>query len=133
MSEARRGTSAPKPAQRAPSKLRRKLRALWHWLCTPLRWLAGWVRTPDQPPAQSAPEDVDQEAVVDLQAAAGGQEAVGSRVGVRTLVAQDRDVSVEAVMDRTGLKRRRAYELLRQERAALNGGGPQRTGREAGS
>jgi hypothetical protein len=42
---------------------------------------------------------------------------------VRTLLAEDREASVGTVMARTGLKRRRAYELLRQERAALNGNG----------
>jgi hypothetical protein len=64
--------------------------------------------------AQSAPERADDEAVVELQ-------TTGSRAVVRALLAEHRDVPVEAVMDRTGLKRRRAYELLRQERAALNG------------
>jgi hypothetical protein len=44
-----------------------------------------------------------------------------SREIVQDLVAEHWDVPVQAVMDRTGLKRRRAYELLRQERAALNG------------
>jgi hypothetical protein len=71
--------------------------------------------------AQPAPEHNHHEAVVDLPAAGSAQEAVGSRVLVRALLAEDHDASVEAVMDRTGLKRRRAYELLRQERAALNG------------
>jgi hypothetical protein len=60
--------------------------------------------------------------VAELQAATAAHQAVGSRVVVRALLAQDRNTSVEAVMDRTGLKRRRAYELLRQERTALNGG-----------
>jgi Protein of unknown function (DUF2637) len=69
---------------------------------------------PAQEPAQSAPEGADDEAVLELQGA-------GSRAVVRALVAEHWDVPVEAVMDRTGLKRRRAYELLRQERAALNG------------
>jgi hypothetical protein len=45
-------------------------------------------------------------------------------VVVRALLAEDREASVEVVMARTGLKRRRAYELLRQERAALNGSSP---------
>jgi hypothetical protein len=72
-------------------------------------------------PAQSAPERVDDAMAAELQASNAAHEAVGSRVVVRTLLAEDREVSVEAVMDRTGLKRRRAYELLRQERAALNG------------
>jgi hypothetical protein len=76
---------------------------------------------PAQPAEQSAPEDTVDEAVVELQAARSAHEAVGSRVVVRTLLAEDRSASVEAVMARTGLKRRRAYELLRQERAALNG------------
>jgi hypothetical protein len=76
---------------------------------------------PASDPARFAPERTDAEAVVDLQPAGSAQEAVGSRVLVRTLLAEDRDASVEAVMARTGLKRRRAYELLRQERAALNG------------
>jgi hypothetical protein len=76
---------------------------------------------PASDPARSAPERTDAEAGVDLQPAGSAQEAVGSRVLVRTLLAEDRDDSVEAVMARTGLKRRRAYELLRQERAALNG------------
>jgi hypothetical protein len=44
-----------------------------------------------------------------------------SRQIVRDLVTEHWDVPVQAVMDRTGLGRRRAYELLRQERAALNG------------
>ena len=69
---------------------------------------------PPPDPAQSAPESADDEAVLELQ-------GVGSRAVVRALVAEHWDVPVEAVMDRTGLKRRRAYELLRQERAALNG------------
>jgi hypothetical protein len=76
---------------------------------------------PAQPAEQSAPEDTVDEAVVELQAARSAHEAVGSRVVVRTLLAEDRSASVEAVMARTGLKRRPAYELLRQERAALNG------------
>jgi hypothetical protein len=41
---------------------------------------------------------------------------------VRALLAEHWEVPVEAVMDRTGIGRRRAYELLRQERVALNGG-----------
>jgi hypothetical protein len=69
---------------------------------------------PAQEPPQSAPEAAGDEAVLELQGA-------GSRAVVRALVAEHWDVPVEAVMDRTGLKRRRAYELLRQERAALNG------------
>jgi hypothetical protein len=48
-------------------------------------------------------------------------EATGSRAVVRTLLVQDHGVSVEAVMQRAGIGRRRAYELLRQERAACNG------------
>src|SRR5215211_5510720 len=75
--------------------------------------------TPD--PAQPAPERSDDKAVVDLQAARAAHEAVGSRVLVRSLLAEDRSTTVETVMARTGLKRGRAYELLRQERAALNG------------
>jgi hypothetical protein len=67
-------------------------------------------------PAQSASKGADDEAVTEL-------EATGSRAVVRTLLAEDRDIPVETVMARTGLKRRRAYELLRQERAALNGAG----------
>ena len=67
-------------------------------------------------PAQSASEGAGDEAVVELQA--GGPRAI-----VRALVAEHWDVPVQAVMDRTGLGRRRAYELLRQERAALNGSG----------
>ena len=78
---------------------------------------------PTQPTDPSAPAREDGEAVVDLQATEPAQEAVGSRVVVRTLLAEDRKASVEVVMARTGLKRRRAYELLRQERAALNGNG----------
>ena len=78
---------------------------------------------PAQDPEQSAPESADDAAPAELQAATAAHEAVGSRVVVRTLLAQDHNTSVEVVMDRTGLKRRRAYELLRQERAALNGGG----------
>jgi hypothetical protein len=69
---------------------------------------------PPPDPAQSAAESADDEAVLELQGA-------GSRAVVRALVAEHWDVPVEAVMDRTGLKRRRAYELLRQERAALDG------------
>jgi Protein of unknown function (DUF2637) len=65
-------------------------------------------------PAQPAPEHTHDEAVLDLH-------ATGSRALVRALLAEHWDVPVEAVMARTGLKRRRAYELLRQERAALNG------------
>jgi hypothetical protein len=76
-----------------------------------------------QPPEHSAPERASDEAVVDLQAATSAHEAVGSRVAVRALLAEDRNATVEAVMGRTLLKRRRAYELLRQERAALNGAG----------
>jgi hypothetical protein len=72
-------------------------------------------------PAPPAPERTHDEAVVDLQAARSAHEAVGSRVLVRTLLAEDRSTTVEMVMARTGLKRRRAYELPRQERAALNG------------
>jgi hypothetical protein len=41
---------------------------------------------------------------------------------VRTLLAERADVSAEEVMEHAGIGRRRAYELLRQERAALNGG-----------
>ena len=71
----------------------------------------------DTPPAidsaQSAPEGAGDEAV-ELR-------PTGSRAVVRALLAEHWDVPVEAVIDRTGLKRRRAYELLRQERAALNG------------
>jgi hypothetical protein len=84
---------------------------------------AGADAPPVLPPQQSVPGSADSEAAAHLQAATSAQEAVGSRVVVRTLLAQDRNASVEAVMDRTGLKRRRAYELLRQERAALNGSG----------
>ena len=76
---------------------------------------------PASDPAQSAPEGTDDEAVVDLQVARSAHEAVGSRVLVRALLTEDRSTTVETVMARTGLKRRRAYELLRQERAALNG------------
>ena len=76
---------------------------------------------PAADPAQSAAERTGDEAVVDLQAARSAHEAVGSRVLVRALLAEDRSTTVETVMARTGLKRRRAYELLRQERAALNG------------
>jgi hypothetical protein len=76
---------------------------------------------PAPDPAQSAPEHTHDEAVVDLQATGSAHEAVGSRVLVRALLAEDRSTTVETVMTRTGLKRRRAYELLRQERAALNG------------
>ena len=91
------------------------------------------MRPPRTEPAQSAPESVDDAMAAELQAANAAHEAVGSRVVVRTLLAEDRDASVEAVMDRTGLERRRAYELLRQERAALNGSEPQTAGRGAGS
>jgi Protein of unknown function (DUF2637) len=80
---------------------------------------------PAPQPEQSAPESIDHAMAAELQAATVAHEAVGSRVIVRTLLAEDRDASVEAVMDRTGLKRRRAYELLRQERAAMNGASPQ--------
>ena len=59
--------------------------------------------------------------MADLKAATSGQKAVGSRLAVRALLAQDRNATVEAVMQRAGIGRRRAYELLRQERAALNG------------
>jgi hypothetical protein len=59
--------------------------------------------------------------VVGLDTATSAHEAVGSRVVVRTLLAADQDVPVEAVMERAGIGRRRAYELLRQERAAMNG------------
>jgi hypothetical protein len=69
---------------------------------------------PTGDPAQSAPEGAHDEAVVELRAS-------GSRAVVRALLAEHWDAPVEAVMARTGLKRRRAYELLRQERAALNG------------
>jgi hypothetical protein len=80
------------------------------------------ANTPLAPdPAQSAPEPASDEAVVDLQAARSSHEGVGSRVLVRALVTEDRSTTVETVMAPTGLKRRRAYELLRQERAALNG------------
>jgi uncharacterized protein DUF2637 len=75
-----------------------------------LRTRAEADAPPPAQPAQSAPESE--------------REAVGSRVLVRTLLAQDRDTSVEAVMKRAGIGRRRAYELLRQERAALNGSRP---------
>jgi hypothetical protein len=84
---------------------------------------AGADAPPALPPQQSVPGSADSEAAAHLQAATSAQEAVGSRVVVRTLLAQDRNAGVEAVVDRTGLKRRRAYELLRQERAALNGSG----------
>ena len=77
---------------------------------------------PAHQPAQSAPESADDAMAAELQAANAAREAVGSRVVVRTLLAEDRDASVEAVMERAGIGRRRAYELLRQERAALNGG-----------
>jgi uncharacterized protein DUF2637 len=86
-----------------------------------LRARAGRAQADALSAQQSASEDVDQEAVVDLQTATAAQEAGGSRAVVRALVAEHWDVPVEAVMDHTGLKRRRAYELLRQERAALNG------------
>jgi hypothetical protein len=76
---------------------------------------------PPPDPAQSGPERARDEAIVDLQAVRSAHEAVGSRVLVRALLAEDRSTTVETVMARTGLKRRRAYELLRQERAALNG------------
>jgi hypothetical protein len=88
-----------------------------------LRARAGRAQA-DAPPgpdaAQSAPERTDDESV-DLQAVRSAHETVGSRVLVRALLAEDRSITVETVMARTGLKRRRAYELLRQERAALNG------------
>jgi hypothetical protein len=74
-----------------------------------------------QQPAQPAAGSVDGAWAAQLQAANATHEAVGSRVLVRALLAEDRSTTVEAVMARTGLKRRRAYELLRQERAALNG------------
>jgi Protein of unknown function (DUF2637) len=44
-----------------------------------------------------------------------------ARARVQTLLAEDVNVSAERVMEATGVKRRRAYELLRQERAALKG------------
>ncbi len=89
-----------------------------------LRAHADRAQADAAPAQQSAPESVDQEAVVDLQTAGAAGEAVGSRVVVRTLLAEDRNGPVEAVMARTGLKRRRAYELLRQERTELNGSSP---------
>ena len=87
----------------------------------PTAFRAQAEAVPAQEPSQSAPESADDEAAVDLEAATGAHEAVGSRVVVRALLAENRNASVEAVMGRTGLKRRRAYELLRQERTALNG------------
>jgi hypothetical protein len=76
----------------------------------------------DAPPTeQSAQERADDAATDALEVATPAHEAVGSRVVVRALLAQDQGATVEAVMDRAGIGRRRAYELLRQERAALNG------------
>jgi hypothetical protein len=72
-------------------------------------------------PVQSAPESADDAWASELQAANAAHEAVGSRVVVRRMLAENQDVAVETVMARTGLKRRRAYELLRQERAGMNG------------
>jgi len=87
-------------------------------------------------PAQSAPESDDATAA-SLQAATVAHEAIGSRAVVRSLLVEHWEVPVEAVMDRTGLGRRCAYELLRQERAALtastNGSGPQSAAQGAGS
>jgi hypothetical protein len=80
---------------------------------------------PAQPALASADlagESADDAAGASLEATTAAHEVVGSRVVVRTLLAEDRDASVEAVMERAGIGRRRAYELLRQERAALNGG-----------
>jgi hypothetical protein len=71
--------------------------------------------------AEAEPEHTHDEAGGDRQAARSAHEAVGSRVLVRALLAEDHSTTVETVLTRTGLKRRRAYELLRQERAALNG------------
>jgi len=76
---------------------------------------------PATAPAQPAPEPAEDATVASLGEATTAREVVASRVVVRTLLAQDRGVSVEAVMQRAGIGRRRAYELLRQERAALNG------------
>jgi hypothetical protein len=49
-------------------------------------------------------------------------EATGSRAIVRALLAERRELPAEEVMERTGVGRGRAYELLRKERAARNGG-----------
>jgi hypothetical protein len=49
------------------------------------------------------------------------QDRNGTRALVRTLLAEDMNVSAQRVMETTGVQRGRAYELLRQERAALNG------------
>ena len=76
----------------------------------------------DALPAQPAPNRAEDAAAAGVEAATATHEAIGSRVLVRTLLAEDRDTSVEAVMERAGIGRRRAYELLRQERTALNGG-----------
>jgi uncharacterized protein DUF2637 len=87
-----------------------------------LRARAGRAQADALPALQSADSAPEDAAAVDLEGATTAHEAVGSRVIVRTLLAEDRDATVEAVMDRAGIGRRRAYELLRQERAALNGG-----------
>jgi hypothetical protein len=81
---------------------------------------------PDAPPAQPSahptPDRAKAPAVAELAATTSAEVAAGSRGLVRTLLAEDRDTTVEAVIERAGIGRRRAYELLRQERAALNGG-----------
>jgi hypothetical protein len=98
LSEARRGRSAPSPTPGAEPP----------------------ATAPAQP-TPAAPEPVEHATVASLDEATTAREVVASRVVVRTLLAQDHGVSVEAVMQRAGIGRRRAYELLRQERAALNG------------
>jgi hypothetical protein len=86
-----------------------------------LRARAGRAQADAPPDEQPAPESADGAAADALEVATAAHETVGSRVVVRTLLAEDRDASVEVVMERAGIGRRRAYELLRQERAALNG------------
>lgn len=95
LSEARRSRSAPSPTPDA--------------------------EPPAIAPAQAASQSAEHAALAGLDEATATREAGASRVVVRTLLPQDHDVSVEAVMERAGIGRRRAYELLRQERAALNG------------
>ena len=96
MSEARRSRSAPQPTHSAEA--------------------AGSGSA--QPALESAPPGPGAGASVAASAEVQGE----SRLLVRTLLAERADVSVDEVMERAGIGRRRAYELLRQERAALNGG-----------
>jgi hypothetical protein len=98
LSEARRSRSAPSPTPGAEPPT-----------------------TASAPSAQAAPAPAQHTTAPNLDHATAAQAAGASRVVVRTLLAQDHGVAVEAVMEQAGIGRRRAYELLRQERAALNG------------